>query len=159
MTESDLPNPGSYAEGTQLRTAAAKALNAALVHAAQVPGGLTDEANTLQAFFTAGAAALNDIDDDVTHDFDNWTGVVASATQINLAPVSAGDTSILPDETAFTVNNGGVVTSVEWVSATVFRITGTGFAAGDTVTYTVPVSNALRSASGKAVAAGDLVTT
>jgi hypothetical protein len=57
------------------------------------------------------------------------------------------------------VNNGGVVTAVAWISPTVFRITGTGFAAGDTVTYTVPVSNALRTASGKAVAAGDLVTT
>jgi hypothetical protein len=70
------------------------------------------------------------------------------------------DTGVLPLAADFAVNNGGTVSGVAWGTAGdagKLILTGTGYAAGDTVTYTKPAVNALRDLAGNQVATGTKV--
>jgi hypothetical protein len=64
------------------------------------------------------------------------------------------DTTVAPLPAAFT-SSGNTVTAVAWGSggdAGNLMLTGTGFAAGDSITYTQPAVNALRDRAGNLVA-------
>lgn len=157
MREDQLVSPGILAQGFSLRRIAAMAISGVQISAQRTPGGKTQAAATLQAFFTACATALNGLVDSTTPTMAGATGVAASATQINLTFAESMDQTILPSITAFAVNNGGTVSALTWVSATVLRLTGTGYAAGDTVTYTKPAVNGIRDVAQNQVASGTKV--
>jgi hypothetical protein len=154
MRESTLPSPGVISMGHKLRREAASAISFIEIVAARTPGGKTRAAASLATFFTACATALDDLKDATAPTMAAIDPAVAtSATQINLTFAEAMDTSVTPAAAAFSVNNGGTVTTVAWVSG-VLRLTGTGYAAADVVTYTKPATNFLRDLAGNAVASG-----
>jgi hypothetical protein len=140
--------------GHKLRREAAAAISFVEIVAARTPGGKTRAAASLATFFTACATALDNLKDSTAPTMAGINpAVAASATQINLTFAETMDTSVTPAPTAFTVNNGGTVSAVAWVSG-VLRLTGTGYAAADVVTYTRPATNFLRDRAGNAVASG-----
>lgn len=154
MRETTLPGPGVISQGQELRRVAAQAISQIEIVAARTPGGKTRAAATLATFFTACATALDNIKDATAPTMAGISPAVAtSATQINLTFAETMDTSVTPAAAAFAVNNGGAVTTVAWVAG-VLRLTGTGFAAADVVTYTKPATNFLRDRAGNAVASG-----
>jgi hypothetical protein len=51
------------------------------------------------------------------------------------------DTGVTPAAAAFAVS-GDTVTAVAWTSSTNLRLTGTGFAAAESLVYTKPATNA-----------------
>lgn len=154
MRDSTLPSPGVISSGHMLRREAAKAISFVEIVAARTPGGKTRAAGALQTFFTACATALNSLVDVTAPTMAGISPAVAtSSTQINLTFAEAMDTSVTPAITDFAVNNGGTVSAVAWVAG-VLRLTGTGYAAADVVTYTKPATNFLRDRAGNAVASG-----
>jgi hypothetical protein len=154
MRDSTLPSPGVISSGHMLRREAAKAISFVEIVAARTPGNKTRAAGALQTFFTACATALDTLVDVTAPTMAAIDPAVAtSATQINLTFAETMDTSVTPAAAAFAVDNGGVVTTVAWVAG-VLRLTGTGFAAADVVTYTKPATNFLRDLAGNAVATG-----
>lgn len=157
MRETTLPGPGVISQGHELRRVAAQAISQIEIVAARTPGGKTRAAATLAAFFTAAAATLDNIKDSTAPTMAGTTATVNSATQITIVFAEAMTTSVTPAIGDFAVNNGGTVSAVAWVSGNL-RLTGTGYAAGDTVTYTKPTTNFLRDLAGNAVASGSKVT-
>ncbi len=154
MRESTLPSPGIISSGFQLRREAAKAISFTEIVAARTPGGKTRAAATLATFFTACATALDNLKDSTAPTMAGISPATAtSSTQINLTFAEPMDTSVTPAPADFAVNNGGTVSAVAWVSG-VLRLTGTGYAAADVVTYTKPTTNFLRDRAGNAVASG-----
>lgn len=160
MKISDLLSPGFLSNGIKLRTEAAKAIGSVQVGAMRTPGGKTTNAKTLADFFTDCASKLSELYDVTAPTMAGATGVAASATKITLTFAETMDQGVVPLAADFAVNNGGTVSSVAWGSggdAGKLVLTGTGYAAGDTVTYTKPTVNALRDVAGNQVATGTRV--
>jgi len=148
-----LLSPGLLTNGLRLRTEAARAISSCEIVAGRSVGGKTQQAATLAAFFTDCAAALSTLADLVVP---TWAGAVAtatSATQINVVFAEAMDQTVVPAISAFAIS-GDTITAVAWTSATNLRITGTGFAAAESLAYTKPASNYIRDAAGNALATG-----
>jgi hypothetical protein len=158
MRVETLLSPGILSNGFLLRREAAKAISAIEITARVTPGGKTRAAAALSAFFTDCASKLSTLTDATAPTMAGSTATVASATSISLAFAEVMDQSVIPAASAFTVNNGGTVSSLAWASSTVLTITGTGYAAGDTVTYTKPETNGLRDLAGNQVATGSKVS-
>lgn len=150
-----LPAPGYLSNGITLRREAAKAISVIEIVAGRTPGGKTTNAKTLSDFFTACVTALSALYDVTAPTMAGATGTAVSPTSITLVFAENMDTSVLPASTAFTVNNGGVVSSIVWTNATTLTITGTGFAAADVVTYTKPATNMIRDLPGNQMATGN----
>lgn len=157
MRETTLLSPGQLSQGHNLRRVAAAAISSCEIVAGRTAGGKTRAAAQLQAFFTDAASKLAGIADAVSPTMAGATATVNSATQITVVFAETMDTSVTPAITAFTVNNGGTVSAVAWVSGNL-RITGTGYAAGDTLAYVQPGTNGLRDLAGNLVASGNKVT-
>lgn len=150
-----LPSPGLLANGYKVRMEAAKAISSVEIMAARTPGNKTATAATLSAFFTACATALSAYVATVIADFSGVTSATAtSATQINVVFPQAMDQSVVPAIAAFVASGGDTITAAAWTSAFNLRLTGTGFAAAETLTYTKPATKFLRTAAGLVVASG-----
>jgi hypothetical protein len=148
-----LLSPGLLSNGIRLRTEASKAISSVEVTAGRTPGGVTSAAGTLAAFFTDCASKLSALIDVTAPTFASGTATATSATQINMVFPAGMDTSVTPAAAAFAIT-GDTITAVEWTSATNLRLTGTGFAAAETLTYTQPATNALRDIAGNLMASG-----
>lgn len=151
-----LLSPGQLSCGLRLRTEACKAISSVEVTAGRTPGGKTTAAKSLYDFFTDCASQLSALYD-VTAP--TWAGAVAtatSATQINIVFAEAMDQTVTPLPADFAIT-GDTFTVVAWTSSTNLRLTGTGFAAAETLAYTKPAVNALRDLAGNQVATGTKV--
>jgi hypothetical protein len=153
MKINDLPSPGLLSNGIKLRIEAAKAIGSVEVTCMRTPGGKTTSAKTLSDFFTACATALASLYDVTVATF---TGVATSATQINLTFSESMDTGVTPAAAAFAIS-GDTITAVAWTSATNLRLTGTGFAAAESLVYTKPATNAIRDRAGNQTATATVV--
>lgn len=154
MRTDSLPSPGRLSNGFALRSKSAKAISVAQIAAYTVPGGKTRHAAVLQAFFTACAAALAGIADNVAPTV--TTRVRTSATQIVITFSDVLEPSVLPLLSSFSVT-AGTLTGAAIVGSTVV-LTGTGLTVGSTVAYVVPATNALRDRPGNLLAAFSGVT-
>jgi hypothetical protein len=144
MRVETLLSPGLLANGIHLRREAAKAISSAEIISGRTPGGKAPSAAVLQAFFTDCASKLSTLVDTAVPTV--TVRAATSATQITITLSEAMDISVLPSKTTFAVTGAGTpaVTSIAYVDATHLRVTGTGFAAGNTVAYTAPATNFLR---------------
>jgi len=154
MKINDLASPGVLANGIKLRIEAAKAIGSVEVTAMRTPGGKYPGAGTLAAFFTACATALAGLYEAVVPTI--TAQVATSATQINLTFSEDMDETVVPAVSAFAIT-GDTITAVAWTSATNLRLTGTGFAAAESLTYTKPSASYLRDLAGNAVATATVV--
>jgi hypothetical protein len=149
MKINDLLSPGILANGIKLRVEAAKAIGSVEVTAMRTPGGKISSAKVLADFFTDCASKLSGLYEVVVPTV--VSRVAASATQVNITFSEAMDQTVVPALSAF-ASSGNTITAAEWVSSTVLRLTGTGFAAGENLTYTKPDVSFLRDLAGNAVA-------
>jgi stage V sporulation protein SpoVS len=158
MRIENLPSPGILSSSLRLRTEATKAINAVEIVAGRTPGGKTIAAGTLATFFTACASAIAALSDVAVVGFASVTSATAaSATQLNIVFPESMDQTVVPAPTAFAIS-GDTITAVAWVNATTLRLTGTGFASGESLVYTKPATNALRDRAGNQTASGTKVT-
>jgi hypothetical protein len=151
-----LLSPGLLSNGWRLRTEACKAISSVEITAGRTPGGKTTSAKALYDFFTDCASALSALYDVTAPTMAGTTATATSATQINIVFAEAMDQGVAPDAAAFSIS-GDTITAVAWTSSTNLRLTGTGFAAAETLTYTKPATNALRDLAGNQVATGTKV--
>jgi hypothetical protein len=149
MRVSELPSPGFLSNAARLRTEAAKAISTIQIQDARSGGVGSSNAKTLFAFFSACANALPETVPPVIS-----TAVATSATTLKLTFNIAMDTTVKPAAAAF-ASTGNTVTAVAWGTAGdagKLILTGTGFAATESLVYTKPATNFLRSTVGVAVA-------
>lgn len=151
-----LLSPGLLSNGIRLRTEAAKAISSVEVTADRSAGGKTIAAGTLAAFFTDCASKLAAYLDVTLPTWAGATATAASATQINIVFGESMDQTVTPAITDFAIT-GDTITAVAWTSATNLRLTGTGFAAAETLNYTKPASNFIRDLAGNVLATGTKV--
>jgi hypothetical protein len=149
MRDSTLLSPGLLSQGYNLRRIAAAAISSVEIVAARTPGGKTQQAAVLSAFFTNCATQLTTLIDAVLPTLS--TAAAATATTLNLNFSETMDQTVLPPLSAFS-SAGNTVTAVAWANATRLQLTGTGFAAADNITYVVPGVNFVRDLSGNALA-------
>jgi hypothetical protein len=156
MRVDTLLSPGLLSNGFLMRREAAKAISGIEIAARRTPGGKTPAAARLQAFFTDCASKLAAMVDAVVPTV--VSRVAASATQVNITYSEVMDQTIVPATTAFAIT-GDTITSIAWVSSTVLRLTGTGFAAAESLVYTKPTLNYVRDLAGNAVASNTAALT
>lgn len=149
MRIESLLSPGSLSNGIRLRTEAAKAIGSVEVTAMRTPGNKIGSAKTLADFFTDCASKLSSLYETVVPTISSRTAT--SATQVNIVFSEAMDQTVVPALSAFT-SAGNTITAAAWTSSTNLRLTGTGFAAGEDLTYTKPAVSYLRDLAGNAVA-------
>jgi hypothetical protein len=149
MKINDLLSPGLLSNGIKLRIEAAKAISSVQVTCMRTPGGKTVSAKTLADFFTDCASQLSSLHEETAPTI--TAQVATSATQINLTLSEAMDTSVVPALSAFAIS-GDTITAIAWTSSTNLRLTGTGFAAAESLVYTKPAVSYLRDKAGNALA-------
>lgn len=151
MKINDLASPGLLSNGIKLRIEAAKAISSVELTCARTPGHKTSSAKTLSDFFSSCVTALASLYDVTAPTF---TGAATSSTTIKLTFSEAMDTGVTPAAAAFAIS-GDTITSVAWGTAGdagKLILTGTGFAAAESLAYTKPATNALRDLAGNQVA-------
>lgn len=156
MRVETLLSPGKLSNGINLRNAAARAISSVEISAGRTPGGKTIAAKELYDFFADAATKLSTLYDVTVPTF---TGVVNSATEIELTFSEAMDTGVVPAAAAFGIP-GDTVDSVAWGAGPQLGklvLTGTGFAAAESLTYTKPATNWLRDLAGNAAATATVV--
>lgn len=144
-----LPSPGLLANGIKLRVESAKAISAIQTSLRNVVGGKGSNAKTLSDFFAACVTELSSLHEQAVPTISSRTAT--SATQVNIVFSEAMDQTVVPALAAFT-SAGNTITAAAWTSATNLRLTGTGFAATDNLTYTKPAVSYLRDLAGNAIA-------
>jgi hypothetical protein len=145
-----LLSPGVLSNGFMLRNEACKAISAVEITAGRTPGGRIPAAAALAAFFTDCASKLSALYESVVPTV--VSRVAASATQVNITYSETMDQTVTPPLSAFALPSPDTITAVAWVSSTVLRLTGTGFAAGESLVYTAPATSYVRDLAGNAVA-------
>lgn len=148
-----LLSPGLLSNGWRLRTEACKAISSVEITAGRTPGGKTRSAKDLYDFFTDCASALSALYDVTVPTWAGATATATSATQINIVFAEAMDQTVTPDASAFAIT-GDTITAVAWTSSTNLRLTGTGFAAAESLAYTKPATSYVRDLAGNALATG-----
>lgn len=157
MRDTTLPSPGPAASmGHNLRRLSAAAISQVEIVCGKTLGGKTAGAAQLQTFFTACATALNAFVDVVAPLWANAVATATSSTQINIVFDEPMDQTTVPLPAAFAIT-GDTITAVAWTSSTNLRLTGTGFAAAETLNYTKPAINYIRDLAGNALATGTKV--
>jgi hypothetical protein len=151
-----LLTPGQLTNGIRLRTEAARAISSVEIVSGRTPGGKTQAAGTLSDFFLDCASKLTALIDVTVPTFASGTATATSATQIDMVFPAGMDTTVVPLAADFAIS-GDTITAVAWTSATNLRLTGTGFAAAETLAYTKPAANALRDYAGNQMASGTKV--
>lgn len=149
MRVETLLSPGLLSNGFLLRREAAKAISSAEITARATNGGKYPGAKQLSDFFTDCASKLSTLFETVAPTASS--NVATNATTLTITFSEAMDQTVIPAMTAFAIT-GDTFTSAVWTSATVLTITGTGFAAGESLTYTKPAVSYLRDLAGNAVA-------
>ena len=152
MRVSTLPSPGMLSNGACLRREAAKAISIVEIQDAKSGGHGSANAPALIEFFTACANAVNDVDAGTEPVIS--TAVATSATTMTLTFSQTMDTTVKPGPSAFAIT-GDTITATAWGTggdAGKLILTGTGFAAAESLVYTKPAVNFLRSVVGRAVA-------
>lgn len=148
MRDTQLTSPGAIPMGHQIRRMAAIAISGIQIAAGRRANGKSPGALTLKAFFDSCSTAVAAYVDSAVP-----TVVSRVATSATLATITMSEElkNVIPATSSVTVS-GGVVTGLA-VSGSTILITGTGFAAAATVTYTKPGSAPFfTDASGNAVA-------
>lgn len=148
MRVETLLSPGLLSNGLRIRTEIAKAISAAEIISGRTPGGKSGTAATLQAFLTDAASKLSALVDTAAPTI--TTRAATSATVITVTFTEALDSTVVPPKSSVVVT-GKTVSSIA-VTGSTLVITGTGFATGDTVTYTKPAVSFLRDKAGNGVA-------
>lgn len=148
-----LPSPGYIASGLELQKQCVKAISYVEVMA-DMKGGKTEQAKTLDTFFTACKTAIAGFIDTVLPTYSSGQIFRSTAPKTATLTFSEGlDPSVVPAATAFTLSQGGAVTSVEIDGGKVILVATTAFTtAAVTVSYTQPGTNGLRDTSGNLVA-------
>lgn len=149
MKINDLLTPGVLSNGIKLRIEAAKAIGSLEVTAMRTPGNKVSSAKVLADFFTDCASKLSTLYETVVPTV--TARVATSATVLTLTFSEAMDTTVIPSMSAFAIT-GDTFTSAVWSDSTHLAITGTGFAAAESLTYTKPAVSYLRDLAGNAVA-------
>lgn len=144
-----LLSPGNLSQGVRLRSEACNAISSVEVTAGRTPGGKIPAAKTLADFFTDCASKLSALHEEVVPTI--ASRVAASATTVNITFSEAMDQTVIPPLSSF-ASAGNTITAAAWVSGTVLRITGTGFAATEAFGYTAPAVSYLRDLAGNKVA-------
>lgn len=147
-----LASPGVLSNSMRLRTEAAKAISIVEIVAGRTPGGKTTTAKVLYDFFASCVTALSTLYDVTVPTFGTATAV--SAVKITLAFSETMDETVTPLPADFAIS-GDTITAVAWGTAGdagKLVLTGTGFAAAETLAYTKPATNALRDPAGNQVA-------
>ena len=148
MRESTLPSPGILSMSHNLRRMAARAISAIEISARYYPSTISPEAQKLEDFFTAAAAALAALADVTAPTV--TTRVRTSATVATITFNEALDTSVVPALASITIG-ARTLSQVQVIGSTLV-VTGVGITAGDTFTYTKPATAALRDPAGNQVA-------
>lgn len=153
MIDENLPSPGLIPTGARLRTLTARTISY-VETMASLKGGTTEQAQTLTAFFTACNAAIASFRDVALPTFVSGTASVAADPKRVVLTYSEGlDQTVLPAPGSWVLSQGGAVTAVEIVGATVILTCTVNLTAGaKTVTYTKPAANGLRDPSQNQVA-------
>lgn len=144
-----LLSPGQLTNSIVLRREASKAISFVEIVAGRTAGGKVPTAATLAAFFTDCASKLSALHEEVVPTVSSRTAT--SATQINIVYSENMDQTVVPPLSAFTVS-GDTITAAAWTSATNLRLTGTGFAAAESLVYTAPAVSYVRDLAGNKVA-------
>ena len=152
MRVSELPSPGFLSNAIRLRSEAAKAISTIQIQTARSGGSGSANARTLRDFFEACYDTMTDNFGDIPA---ITTAVATSATTLKLSFTGGVtmDTTVKPAASAFT-SAGNTITAVAWGTggdAGKLILTGTGFAATDSLVYTKPAANFLRDNLGQAV--------
>lgn len=153
MRETTLLSPGLLSNGFLLRREVAKAISGIEIAARRTPGGKTQAASKLKAFLVDASTKLDAMIDAVVPTLAAATATATSATQINIVFAEPMNQTVVPALTAFTIP-GDTITAAAWTSSTNLRLTGTGFAAAEVLTYTKPAYSGLRDLAGNQVATG-----
>lgn len=148
-----LPSPGFLANGLRLQTESIKAISYVEVVSALKSGGKTEQAKTLDTFWTACKAAVAGFIDAVLPTYVSGLITAAAPTKLVLTYSEPLDPTIVPAVGSFVTSPAKTFSSVVIQGATVTLTATTAFAAGvTTVTYTQPGTNGLRDLSGNLVA-------
>lgn len=154
MRVDTLPAPGVLGNGYQVRHEAAKAISQVEITARATPGGKTQGAVKLKAFFDACSTALTAMVDSTAPTISGAVVTRTSATTFTVVFTESMSQLVLPAASTFTIPSR-VVTTIAWTNATTLTITVTaGAVAGDVVTYTAPALNAIQDLAGNVVATG-----
>jgi hypothetical protein len=156
MRDTTLLSPGPISTSYNLRRIAAASISNIEIVARKTPGGKTRTAKQLQAFFTDCASKLAAYVDSVIPTLAGATATATSATNINIVFLESMDQTKKPLPTEFTIP-GDTITAVAWTNATTLALTGTGFAAAETLTYTPGTPNRLTDLAGNVVVGGTKV--
>lgn len=152
MKINDLLSPGVLANGIKLRVEAAKAIGSIEVLCNRIPGNKSPSAKALADFFTDCASKLSTLHEETAPTI--TAQVASSATTIKLTFSEAMDETVLPAVSAFAIT-GDTITGLAWGSggdAGKLILTGTGFAAAESLVYTKPSVSYLRDKAGNALA-------
>lgn len=145
MRVENLPSPGLLGNAISLRNEAARAISRIEVNAGRM-GGTTSGANQLYAFFTAAAAAVASLRDQVVPTVS--TRVAAASSVVLTITFSEGlDRKFVPALSAFAVAGAGAPTLTKAeIKGNKLLLTASGaFVAGThTIAYTQPASTQIR---------------
>lgn len=145
MRVETLLSPGLLSNGINLRNTAAKAISSVEIAAGRAPTGTTLAAKTLQDFFTDCATQLDALVDVTPPTV--FLCVANSITEVEITFTEEMDKSVTPAAAAFSTSIGCAVDSVAWNEIGNLVLTGTSFAAGDTIVYVAPGTNKIRDAN------------
>lgn len=154
MRVDTLPSPGLLSNGIRIRIEAAKAISAAEINA-NLNGGTSSTASVLHAFFTACAAAVEDLRDLVVPALSSLTATPANTKRIVLTFAEALDPRYVPAPAAFAVTvQAKTVSAVTIDRNKVYVDVSTALVAGSvSIAYTQPgATSNLRDLSGNLVA-------
>lgn len=157
MRVSTLPSPGTLSNAVRLRTEAAKAISTIEIQDAKNGGNGSYNATALLDFFSACSSAISTTIDDGAAPV--ITAVASSSTTLKLSFNYDMDTTVKPGPSAFAIT-GDTITATAWGTgddAGKLILTGTGFAAAESLVYTKPATNFLRSITGRPVATDTLI--
>lgn len=134
MRDTSIVSPGLLSNGFLLRREAAKAISAIEMQAARTPGGKTQAAAKLSAFFTDCVSKLSTLIEAVLATVS--TRVRTNSTTATITMTEALQPSTSVPLSCFTI--GARVLSGVVVTGSTIVITGVAITAADVVTYTPP---------------------
>lgn len=149
-----LPSPGLLGNGLRLQMESIKAISYVEVVAGLKSGGKTEQAKTLDTFWTACKAAVAGFIDAVLPTYVSGAfSVAANPKLVTLTYSEELNPTIVPAPTSFALSQGGAVTAISVVGTKVLLTTTSNVTnIATTVTYTAPGTNALRDLSGNLLA-------
>lgn len=144
MRDTNLTSPGILSNGFTLRREAAKAISTIEIAASKTPGGKTDAAHRLAAFFASCSAALTAFVESTIATVSTRVRTAANTATVTFTGPLSPSTSV--PLSAFVVQGASSgplrpVTSVVVTGSTIV-VTATGAIATDIIAYTRPLNGA-----------------